>query len=165
MTEENDNQKKPYHEHFMDMLGKQTADFHKPKQSSKKSNFVVKSQYGRISVDEDSTGAVRISQNGESIQIDPEEIQKLGGCLFSYRKKKYSQTATNNPPRRNQTSGSYMSKQKEEHANAYKPWTPEDDARLKELWEMGLDIKEIGEQMGRNEGSIKSRLKKKQLIK
>ena len=53
-----------------------------------------------------------------------------------------------------------MSKQKEEHPNAYNQWTPEEEARMKELQKMGLSAKEIGERLGRNEGAILSRLNK-----
>lgn len=152
-------------ENIMKHLSDDTAEFHQPKKSNKKpgtDNYRVKSTFGQIDVAEDPSGSVCITQNGQLIQITPDEIQKLAGCLFAFKKKKYPQPPK--PDSSKHTGDSYMSKQKEEHANAYNLWTPEEDARLKELWEMGLSYKEIGEQMGRNEGSIKSRLKKKQLI-
>lgn len=151
-------------DNFMKRLNDDTAEFHQPKKSNKKpatDNYMVKSIYGQIDVAEDPGGSVRITQNGQSIQITPDEIQKLGGCLFAFKKKKYPQPPK--PDSSKQTGDSYMSKQKEEHPKAYQPWTPEDETRMKELWKMGLSAKEIGEQLGRQEGAILSRLKKNNL--
>ena len=55
---------------------------------------------------------------------------------------------------------SYISQQKLVHENAYERWTFEDELLLKSLFQEGLSIKEIASQLGRNEGSIRSRLKK-----
>ncbi len=151
-------------ENIMKHLSDDTAEFHQPKQSNKKpgtDNYKVKSTFGQIDVAEDPGGSVRITQNGKSIQITPDEIQKLAGCLFAYKKKKYPQPPK--PDSSKQTGDSYMSKQKEKHANAYQPWTAEDEERMKKLRDMGLSPKEIGEQLGRNEGSITSRLRKSNL--
>ncbi len=148
-------------DNFMKRLNDDTAEFHQPKKSNKKpatDNYMVKSIYGQIDVAEDPGGSVRITQNGQSIQITPDEIQKLGGCLFAFKKKKYPQPKA--PKSSKQTGDSYMSKQKEEHPNAYNQWTPEEEARMKELQKMGLSAKEIGERLGRNEGAILSRLNK-----
>lgn len=148
-------------ENFMKHLSDDTAEFHQSKKSNKKpgtSDYKVKSTFGQINVAEDVSGSVRITQNGESIQITPDEIQKLAGCLFAYKKEKYPQAKT--PDSSKQTGDSYMSKQKEKHAKAYQPWTAEEEERMKKLRDMGLSPKEIGEQLGRNEGAILSRLNK-----
>ena len=55
---------------------------------------------------------------------------------------------------------SYMERQKLLHAKAYAPWTEEDDNRLKQLVNDGHSIKEIASFMERNNGAIKSRMKK-----
>lgn len=123
-------------------------------------DFRVNSTFGRIDVEEDGNGAISISQNGQSIRITPDEIQKLAGCLYAYKKDKYPQPATNSTTKPSRSGGSYMSKQKEKFSNAYKPWTPEEEARLKELHDSGMEPKEIGVQLGRNEGSILARLDK-----
>lgn len=151
-------------ENFMKRLNDDTAEFHQSKKSNKKpgtDNYKVKSTFGQIDVAEDPGGSVRITQNGKSIQITPDEIQKLAGCLFAFKKKKYPQPPK--PDSSKQAGDSYMSKQKEKHANAYQPWTAEDEERMKKLRDMGLSPKEIGEQLGRNEGSITSRLRKSNL--
>lgn len=46
------------------------------------------------------------------------------------------------------------------HENAYKPWTPEEETFLTELFEQGLTVKEIAHKMKRQHGGIRSRLKK-----
>ena len=55
---------------------------------------------------------------------------------------------------------SYMDKQKQLYANAYAPWTEEDDKRLKQLYAEGKSIEELMEIFRRNSGAIRSRLKK-----
>ncbi len=46
------------------------------------------------------------------------------------------------------------------HSNAFRPWKMEDDERLKEMFEHGLGLTSLCEAMGRQPGSIRSRLKK-----
>ena len=58
------------------------------------------------------------------------------------------------------TSESYISQQKQIHEKAYERWTLEDEYLLESLFQEGLRIKEIASKLGRNEGSIRSRLKK-----
>lgn len=55
---------------------------------------------------------------------------------------------------------SYMDKQKQLYANAYAPWTEDDDNLLKQLYAEGKSTAELIEIFGRNRGAIKSRLKK-----
>ena len=56
---------------------------------------------------------------------------------------------------------SYMEQQKQVYANAYAKWTPEDDERLRKLYtEEGITIEELTRILGRNEGAIRSRIKK-----
>ena len=55
---------------------------------------------------------------------------------------------------------SYIEKQKKLHANAYMPWTEEDDSQLKQLYSEGKRIEELAEIFARNKGAIESRLKK-----
>lgn len=60
---------------------------------------------------------------------------------------------------------SYMERQKQMHANAYSPWTEDDDNRLRQYVKEGLSIDKIASMMERNNGSIKSRIKKLELAK
>ncbi len=47
-----------------------------------------------------------------------------------------------------------------DHANAYAPWTKADDDLLKKLYYGGATARELAARFGRNDGAIRSRLKK-----
>ena len=49
---------------------------------------------------------------------------------------------------------------RKKHPNAYKPWTEDDDVLLAHYYNMGLSIKKLAKKFERNEGAIRSRLKK-----
>ena len=55
---------------------------------------------------------------------------------------------------------SYMERQKLLYSNAYAKWTPEEDSKILELSGRGLSIKELTKIFERNEGAIRSRIKK-----
>ena len=55
---------------------------------------------------------------------------------------------------------SYMHRQKQLHANAYAPWSDEEDNTLGFLYHQGKTVKELALILQRNEGSIRSRLRK-----
>lgn len=55
---------------------------------------------------------------------------------------------------------SYMDKQKRLHANAYAPWSDEEESTLSFLYRQGKTEKELALILQRNEGSIRSRLRK-----
>ena len=55
---------------------------------------------------------------------------------------------------------SYMERQKLLYTNAYAKWSPEEDSELLNLSGKGLSIKELTKIFERNEGAIRSRIKK-----
>lgn len=55
---------------------------------------------------------------------------------------------------------SYIEQQKLLHSNAYAKWSPEEDLELLKLSGKGLSIKELTKIFERNEGAIRSRIKK-----
>ena len=59
---------------------------------------------------------------------------------------------------------SYMYKQKQLHANAYAPWSNEEESTLSFLYHQGKTVKELALILQRNEGSIRSRLRQIGLI-
>ena len=59
---------------------------------------------------------------------------------------------------------SYMHQQKQLHANAYTPWSDEEDSTLRFLHRQGKTITELALILQRNEGSISSRLRKMGII-
>ncbi len=64
------------------------------------------------------------------------------------------------PQTSNHSSLSYMERQKLLHSNAYAKWSPEEDYELLELLDKGLSIIELTKIFERNEGAIRSRIKK-----
>jgi predicted DNA-binding protein YlxM (UPF0122 family) len=52
---------------------------------------------------------------------------------------------------------------RKKHANAYKPWTPEQDDELTAMYCEDAGIKEMAEHFGRNKGAVLSRIKKLEL--
>lgn len=53
-----------------------------------------------------------------------------------------------------------LEKMREKHPNAYRPWTNEQDATLKQEFLAGVPVKKLSKQLGRNEKSILLRLQK-----
>ncbi len=53
---------------------------------------------------------------------------------------------------------------REKYVNAYRAWEPKEEKRLRNLFEEALPIKEIADMLGRQPGSIRSRLKKLELL-
>ncbi len=48
---------------------------------------------------------------------------------------------------------------RKKHPNAYRPWTPQEDERLRRLHAIGMSIAELAQALGRQTGGIRSRLK------
>ena len=51
----------------------------------------------------------------------------------------------------------------EQHPNAYKAWSKEDDDRLEVLFSDGKSVKEISAELGRMKGAVYSRINKLEL--
>ena len=49
---------------------------------------------------------------------------------------------------------------RQEHPNAYDPWTEEADEQLKKMWSEGISVHEIAEHFGRKSSAIITRMKK-----
>lgn len=67
---------------------------------------------------------------------------------------------TEEPQTPDVSSLSYIEQQKLLYSNAYAKWTPEEDVELLKLSGKGLSIKELTKIFERNEGAIRSRIKK-----
>ena len=68
--------------------------------------------------------------------------------------------ATEKPQTADESDLSYMERQKLRYPNAYGKWTPEEDSELLVLSSKGVSIKELAKIFERNEGAIRSRIKK-----
>lgn len=53
-----------------------------------------------------------------------------------------------------------ISRMRQTHPNAFKPWATEDDERLKALFKDGKRLDDLAKEFGRHPGSIRARLKK-----
>ena len=53
-----------------------------------------------------------------------------------------------------------LEKTRKTHANAYRPWTDQEEAQLKKLFHRGIPVKEIAVTLGRQIGGVRSRMKK-----
>lgn len=49
---------------------------------------------------------------------------------------------------------------RQEHPNAYDPWTEEADAQLRKMWSEGVSVHEIADHFGRKSSAIITRMKK-----
>jgi ATP-dependent exoDNAse (exonuclease V) alpha subunit len=68
-----------------------------------------------------------------------------------------------NPPKKKKTDSGWadkIAKMRETYPNAYRPWTDDDDALLKQEFQTGASVKDLSNKLGRHEGSITMRLQK-----
>ncbi len=63
-------------------------------------------------------------------------------------------------PTEESKNSSYMQQQKDVYANAYERWTENDDKKLIDLYNSGIEVKNLMSIFKRNEGSIMARIKK-----
>lgn len=108
-----------------------------------------KKQYGDRFVD------VICRHLGVARTPEPEIEMSLAGDFFGQ-----GGEATIGQDEKGHQSSTWKERQKNEHANAYAPWTEEDEQKLISLFEQGKSLSEIALSMERNRGGIVSRLKK-----
>lgn len=112
--------------------------------------------------------ALAISEDALAIDDVLRDKTKKDAERFAYLAEKAAQRAEDarNPAKikkKAATSSGWaekIAKMRETHPNAYKPWTNQDDALLKQEFHNGADVKALSEKLGRHEGSIKMRLQK-----
>ena len=139
----------------------------------------MKGLHGNVFFDEVDSNTILLRQedgNGATkgvIHLSFADMEKLAKGLFARKKKMIakSQTMANTfsvqpakPTKTTEksiaTSNTYMQQQKESHPNAYIPWTKEEEDKLKDMVQAGLEVKVISDALQRNEGAITSRIKK-----
>ena len=108
--------------------------------------------------------------NQMALQVSPEALE-IDGALaaqgaadaarFAHLAKAAAarQVAPENPSKDSSWSGK-LETMRASHPNAFKPWPPGDDDKLKELFENGVGLAELSARFGRQPGSIAARLKK-----
>ena len=143
-----------------------------------KQNY-MKGLHGKVFFDEVDSDTILLRQedgNGATkgvIHLSLADMGKLAKGLFARKKEMVAKSqAMANPfsvqpakPTKTTekaiaTSNTYMQQQKESHPNAYIPWTKEEEDKLKDMVQAGLEVKVISDALQRNEGAITSRIKK-----
>ncbi len=85
-------------------------------------------------------------------------IEACGGKKTKSAKEESITGKSTGEKTREETAVSAMEKIREQHPNAYRPWSPPEDARLKNLFSEHLEFAEIAKTLGRKRGAIRSRL-------
>ena len=95
-----------------------------------------------------------IEENQQRVINDIKEIFELNNeCTVENATQAESEISYNK-------SLSYIEQQKAKYANAYEPWTKDDDEKLVILYDEGKTISDLMQIFKRNEGSIRSRIRK-----
>lgn len=110
--------------------------------------------------------------NRMALQIS-EDAMQIDGLLqdrsgrdkqtFAHLEKKAKKRDMNPVKKATTSSGSWqdkIAKMRETHPNAYRPWTNEQDALLKEKFQNGSNLAQLSDLLGRHERSILMRLQK-----
>lgn len=100
-----------------------------------------------------------IEQNQKRVIAD---IKEIFGIKSSSTLKDMTSQKNLGASTQKSDNSSYMQQQKEIYANAYEYWTEDDDKRLLELYKTGTEIETLMSLFKRNEGAIRSRIKKLQ---
>lgn len=128
--------------------------------------------FGRIILIENN-GAVVMTLEGYGrvdggIGLTSEDMDKIGRAIFAIRKKWFSNAQSQSKTSSLPLSQSHFmpgspNQRRTMPPQAYTPWSDEDDNRLRQYHAGKKSIPEIASLLGRNEGAIRSRLKKLEL--
>jgi len=94
----------------------------------------------------------------DDLRLKSKEARQRFAHLEAKAEKRNSQPVTSK-----KTSSNWqdkIEKMREVHPNAYRPWTKQQDALLKQEFQNGCDLAELSQLLGRHEGSIRMRLQK-----
>lgn len=138
--------------------------------------MIIDSIYGSIVIVYNGDNMMSIRQEGScaDVKVSLDEAATLAKGIFGKRNKILKKNSPPNPtpqpqpvipsPKKSKTSSSYKAKQMATHPNAYRPWTPKEEEKLKELHAQGKGVNEIAELLNRGVGGISARLKRLGLI-
>lgn len=91
-------------------------------------------------------------------------IERAGGKKIRSVKEKKIRGKSAAEKTGGETDGFSVEKIREKHPNAYRPWLPAEDERLRNLFSEHLEFAEIAATLGRKKGAIRARLQKLGLI-
>lgn len=136
--------------------------------------FEVNCKSGIIIIKQISDDEVEIQQESKvgcssAPKLSCSEMEKVAKALFKMKKQLGSSNASSQqtkptnmpiPSIPQEATVSRMAMTQSMHPQAYAKWTFEEEERLKRLYQEGKGVKEIAFLMNRNEGGIRSRLRK-----
>ncbi len=132
---------------------------------------LIKNKPGLNQADESNTEVVQESDAGVVGKPNAEVVQEsnaeAGRKANSGNQENYiGETAvTKEPETENKTESTWLAEKRKRHAEAYSPWTEEEDRRLTTEFQSGqYSTGELSKLHGRTTGAIRSRLKKLKLI-
>lgn len=129
----------------------------------------INSEKGTVHIIYNGNDNVSIKQEGAGeVIVSVSEMEALGKAILGKHRKILSKLSPPPKPKPVLTAKkvrplSYIDQQKAIHENAYQPWTTEDDQKLRKMIGESRSISEMAGILGRNEGSIRSRMKKLKL--
>lgn len=106
--------------------------------------------------------ALQMSEDAHLIDDMLRSRAKSDKQRFAHLAEKAKERAEN-PPKKKKTDSGWadkIAKMRETYPNAYRPWTDDDDAVLKQEFQNGASVKDLSNKLGRHEGSITMRLQK-----
>jgi len=106
--------------------------------------------------------ALRVSEDAQNIDVLLRDKAARDCKRFAYLEEAAKNRKTELPKKEKKASGwaEKIAKMREVYPNAYRPWTAQQDSILKEKFQNGATIKELGSLLGRHEGSVTMRLQK-----
>lgn len=106
--------------------------------------------------------ALRVSPDALSIDESLRQHSTAASKRFAHLAAQAKQRASMPEPKTSKSTGwaEKIATMRETHPNAFKPWLPQDDALLKQEFQNGASLAKLSKQLGRQDGSIKARLKK-----
>ena len=95
-----------------------------------------------------------------SRSLTPEERERLERNFILISGGKRTEKRKEEASEEDRISESSLEKTRKTHAQAYRHWTDEEEARLKRLFNRGIPMKEIAATLGRQMGGVRSRIRK-----
>lgn len=133
----------------------------------------VNSSFGKINIFNNGNGVMLSQEKNGSvrgiIELSSDEMEKLAKALLAKRKM-FLPTQTLTYPKvslpnaasstKQVSTTNHMTELKTKHEKAYAPWLSDEEEKLKQYLSEGKTMQEIAQLLKRNEGAIKSRMKK-----
>lgn len=107
---------------------------------------------------------LRERREGRTLYVRPERLPRALAWLRGWACFEVPEASQDVPVPAEASPENYLVRQKRLHRNAYAKWSPEDDRLLLETYRSGASVRELAALFSRNEGAIRSRLKKKGIL-